>query len=59
MAVRRVLRTEDRRWRLEVRGDGRVDLLMAGMLVAQGTSMQQARQRLVDAGVDPDGMVED
>lgn len=54
----RVLRSPDREWRLEVRGDV-CTLYRHGGVVVERTSMQRVVDYLLGEGVDPTTFVED
>lgn len=59
VAVVRVLRSRDYRWRVEIHDDGRRALIHLGMLVLADASMDEIGSRLAADGVDPDELVED
>lgn len=58
MAVVRVLRTRDGRWRVEVRDSG-VDLRYRGQLVLRRTTLGRVAEHLAEQGVASEDLVED
>lgn len=59
MPVVRVLRTPDRRWRLEYLDSGLIDVVYLGHKILIRATVDQVGRRLAEAGVDPAGLVED
>lgn len=59
MAMARVVRTRDRRWRAEVQDDGLANLYERGHLVLRRATLDQVAQRLAERGVSSDDLVED
>lgn len=55
----RVVRSRDRRWRLELHDNGLVDMFEAGHLVLRRATMERVAQMLAQRGVSSDELVED
>lgn len=58
MGVLRVWVTADRRWRVELRDDGRYDLRLRGSLVLGRATLDRVAARVAEDGVGPDDLVE-
>jgi hypothetical protein len=59
MAVTRVIRSRDRRWRIEIRNNRKADLYDSGLLILRQVSLERIGQRLAEAGVNADDLLED
>lgn len=59
MPVVQVLRTRDRRWRVEVRDDTRMDLFLRGHLLLRGATLDQIGEQMASDGVTVDDLVKD